>query len=250
MARNMHRKALLRIGFFKNKDRSFISTVAPLLTHSLAVEGHFIYTKRDPSTEIYFISDGRVGFVTKDKETGNYTENYKSIPEGSYFGDTEVFMMIPRKYTVKAVIDTQLLIMNKTLLNIVKTEYPGIADEMKELAYSRDKGNLQALCKWKAFKQLETQPALGALATLEEREELLEATIIQYGGEEEKNIFLERELSNQTIYSEVGKVKQNVGLMLEDALSGLSEAEELLKLASELLTKSAATKDLTSTETH
>jgi CRP-like cAMP-binding protein len=41
---------------------------------------------------------------------------FKSLVKGAYFGDIEVIMQIPRKYTVRAGDPLNLLSMNKSLV--------------------------------------------------------------------------------------------------------------------------------------
>jgi CRP-like cAMP-binding protein len=59
-----------------------------------------------------------------------YGENklcYKSLQKGAYFGEIEVIKQIPRKYSIQAIVDTDLLIMNKSLMVLIITDFPIVA---------------------------------------------------------------------------------------------------------------------------
>ena len=69
---------------------------------------------------------------------------YTTYKKGTYFGEIEVIRQIPRKYSIQAVVDTDLLIMNKSLMVLIITDFPIIAQEMTEISDMRDKVNDKA----------------------------------------------------------------------------------------------------------
>lgn len=135
----MHGGAAKTLPFFKGKDPVFISAIIPFLQPQLVEAGEMVYQEDEYADEIYFIQKGRVNYV--------YGENklcYKSLQKGTYFGEIEVIRQIPRKYSIQSVVDTDLLIMNKSLMVLIITDFPIIAQEMTDISDMRDKVNDKA----------------------------------------------------------------------------------------------------------
>jgi CRP-like cAMP-binding protein len=103
-----------------------------------------VYQEGDDPDEIYFISRGRVNFVVCLQDI-----RFKSILEGSYFGDVEMFLSSKRLCTCKIVYQTELLVMSKPVISIqmmkyITEEFPEISNEMMELALKRKSKILEA----------------------------------------------------------------------------------------------------------
>jgi CRP-like cAMP-binding protein len=121
----MHDGAAKHIAFFKNKDSVFLSNTIPFLRPMFFACGSIIYSEGEFSPEFYFINKGRINFVY-----GEQNLSYKSYSQGAYFGETEVIHKIPRKYTVQAGIDTDLLSADKSILVQIENDFPIVYDEL------------------------------------------------------------------------------------------------------------------------
>lgn len=117
----MHRGAARDLTFFAERDQVVIAAIVPFLQPMFAKSGEIVYEKDEYADEIYFVVRGSINYV--------YSKDHKlirSIQRGGYFGDIEVVARITRKYAAIAVRDSELLIMNKALINIIVDDYPSI----------------------------------------------------------------------------------------------------------------------------
>lgn len=117
----MHQGAATNIPFFIERDPVFVSAIVPFLHHLFVTADDFVYRAGEYSDEIYFLLKGKVSLVF-----GPQSKIFQSVPKGSYFGDIEIINEIPRKYSVKALVDSDILTMNSTLINFVKDAFPEI----------------------------------------------------------------------------------------------------------------------------
>jgi CRP-like cAMP-binding protein len=159
LALAMHQGSVKHLPFFADKDPVFVSTVVPFLQHIKLKAGELIYKQGEYADELYFLVKGRACYVT-----GKNNFCFKSLQRGSYFGEVEVMRQIPRRFTVKAVIDCEMLTMSRQLINYVRSDFKSIAQEMEEVADARDKLNKQSeqtmktLLKMKEKGELDNLP--------------------------------------------------------------------------------------------
>jgi CRP-like cAMP-binding protein len=137
VAVTMYENAASRLPFFKSRSPEFISTIIPYLRFSMIEIDELIYKEKDDSDEIYFLFKGRVNFVISLQALP-----FKTMLEGSYFGDVEVFLKEKRLCTAKAEVDCELLIMHKPvrhnqMVKYIFEDFPEIAQEMLDLAVER-----------------------------------------------------------------------------------------------------------------
>jgi signal-transduction protein with cAMP-binding, CBS, and nucleotidyltransferase domain len=135
----MHGGAAKHIAFFKNRDTVFLSNIVPFLKPMFFAMGDIIFTEGEYSPEFYFINKGRINYVFGEQHLC-----YKSYSQGAYFGEMEVILKIPRKYSVQAAIDTDLLSADKSLLITIESDFPIVYDEFLHIAETRDKINEKA----------------------------------------------------------------------------------------------------------
>ena len=88
----------------------------------------------------------------------NCFKRYKSIRQGSYFGDIEVLKQVPRKYNIQADIDCSLLTMNRNLVYTIMADFPITGEEMRDIAELRDKINQNSRKKCLADLKLRQTP--------------------------------------------------------------------------------------------
>ena len=91
VAMAMHHGALKAITFFQNKDPTFIVSIVPLLKPLQSKYDEVIFSEGDPPSEVYFIIEGRVEFWMSHVM-------FKTMINGSYFGEVDVLFNQPRGY--------------------------------------------------------------------------------------------------------------------------------------------------------
>jgi len=134
VAMNMHQGAAKHLNFFRSKDSLIVASIVPLLHPMFLSQKDFVYKKGELADEIYFIVRGRISYVF-----GTQNVVIKSMQRGSYFGDIEVLLEVSRKYSARAVRDSEILIMNRQLIHLITQEFPSLWDEMRETAVKRNK---------------------------------------------------------------------------------------------------------------
>ena len=155
VAMAMHHGAAWNITFFKGKDEVVISSIVPFLKPVFVNVNEFVYRKKEYAEEIYFIVRGRVSYVF-----GKDCSKLTSMQMGSYFGDIEVMLQIPRKYSSKTTRDCELLIMSKELLNEIVEEYPKVWEELKASALERHATNEKIMVEMRVLASLMKDGAL------------------------------------------------------------------------------------------
>ena len=128
----MHQGAAKSIPFFADRDQAFIAATVPFLTAVFVGEKVEVYQAGEYSDEIYFISKGYCLYMFRDLVM-------KKLQRGSYFGETEVIMGIPRRFTVLSAVNSELLAMGRKLLRNIEMEFPFVFAEMKQISVIRRK---------------------------------------------------------------------------------------------------------------
>jgi hyperpolarization activated cyclic nucleotide-gated potassium channel 1 len=154
IAMAMYQGAIKTLPFFQEKNEVFIATIVPFLLPSLAVGGSMIYQEAEYADEVYFIATGRCAVVVRVE--GQYTP-VKKLQRGAYFGEIEVILGISRKYSVQALVDSDLLVMNKSLLQVIQEEFASVYRELVEIAEARDLINQRAIEETKGLAKMKKQ---------------------------------------------------------------------------------------------
>lgn len=155
VAMAMHHGAARHITFFHTKDQVVISAIVPFLKPVFVSYNEFVYKKKEYAEEIYFIVRGRVSYIF-GKENSKLTP----MQRGSYFGDIEVMLQVPRKYSAKAMRDCELLIMSKELLGEIIEEYPKVWEEMRDSALEKNLSNEKIIVEMRVLSHLMKNGAL------------------------------------------------------------------------------------------
>ena len=152
VALSMHNHAIKSIPFFMQRDQVFISSIVPFLQSTYVAAGAWVYREKEYAEEIYFIAEGRCGLMA------NEVHVLKKLQQGAYFGEVEVLTPAYRQFAVKTIAESTLLTLKKRLLNVIKTDFPKVYEEMKEIARIRKQLNETArkrYLRWmKAMKPL------------------------------------------------------------------------------------------------
>lgn len=135
-----------KIAFFKNKDKCFIANFVPLLNPLKVLQGELIYRKSEYPNLIYFLSNGRVNYVV-----GPQNIVFKSMVQGSYFGEMEVFDNKARYFTCRAEVDCDLLTIPSDKFASIMESFPDHLTEIKSIIRQRRKQNEIALEKIKSI---------------------------------------------------------------------------------------------------
>ena len=159
----MHNGAVKKIPFFNDRDAVFVTTVVPFLAPLMIPADDFVYQEKDYADEVFFIVKGRVNYVLTLRQK---RIPYKSLNEGSYFGEFETIEQIPRKSSVQAQDDCDLFILNYPLVQTIKKTFPVIYDQIVDTSFKRDEADekskedmLQFFRDRKAKRKRATVPA-------------------------------------------------------------------------------------------
>ena len=138
----MHHGAAKNIPFFRERDQAFIASIVPFL-NSLQVNSHCpVYEAGEYADELYFLARGRCLMMFRDLVM-------RKLEQGSYFGEIEVLMGIPRKHTVLSSSTSDLLSMSKKLLHAIEGDFPAIFDEIRQIAEIRNRSYAKTTAKFR-----------------------------------------------------------------------------------------------------
>lgn len=135
-----------RIPFFKNKDKCFIANFVPLLNPLKVLHGELIFRKNEYPNLVYFLYAGRVNYVV-----GPQNIVFKSMVEGSYFGEIEIYENRSRYFNCRAETDCDLLTISSDRFIRLMKSFPDHEAELKQVILERKKRNEIALEKIKSI---------------------------------------------------------------------------------------------------
>jgi CRP-like cAMP-binding protein len=70
----MHRNKVKKINFFENKEKKFLNFIGPKLKYLRLREGDKIFKSGEIAESMYFISEGKVGYLLSKEKTSNFVE--------------------------------------------------------------------------------------------------------------------------------------------------------------------------------
>jgi CRP-like cAMP-binding protein len=161
LAMEIHKNIYNTIDFFKNKERSFIAWIGPLLKPNHTQELEYIFQEGEEIKEIYFVVTGVAGYVLPRFDNTVYIK----IECGDHFGHVDLVYYqeilqtqisqhhtrrfhrkkktLIRKFTVQALIDCELLILLMEDLDKMKIEFPDVFEEFFMNSYRRLRKELE-----------------------------------------------------------------------------------------------------------
>eukprot|EP00742_Colponemidia_sp_Colp-10_P004514 GILJ01004818.1.p1 GENE.GILJ01004818.1~~GILJ01004818.1.p1 ORF type:complete len:942 (-),score=125.81 GILJ01004818.1:71-2896(-) len=145
----MHSGVINKIPFFAKRNAMFVATVVPLLQPVSVQEKDFVYQEGDHPDDMFFIAKGRVHAVLENGVV------YKTIVEGSYFGEIELLFSTYRNMTMQAAVACELLALSKRDFYRVLSEFPEVALDLKTVAQERNGRNMTA--KESAIEKVERE---------------------------------------------------------------------------------------------
>lgn len=147
MALAMHDQASSKIEFFTKLDNAIIAAVIPYLQPFYIDYGQYVYTKGEHAEGIYFITKGYVAYVIKKDETV-----IMGVQCGEHFGEIEVVLHITRKYSAKAIRNSDLLIMNRNVIQKFSEDYVDEWDDLRKKAKETDEKLIRTCAEIKESK--------------------------------------------------------------------------------------------------
>lgn len=145
----MHKGYAKNIKFFQEKDSAFISNIIPFLFSQKFLSGDVIYNFCDHPDEVYFIIEGRVGFIYGEKKVV-----FQQVEKSQDFGFIEIFISSPRIFTSKAMINTKVFTLKKYHLDDIVKKYTYIEHELKKKAENEKMKSLRNIIELKVIFQL------------------------------------------------------------------------------------------------
>lgn len=97
--------AIEHIPFLRRQNLAFYSNIVPLLKYRRVEENTWIYNKGEFAEEIFFVVKGRINYCIN-----NFI--FKTMVQGAYFGEIEVFESTSRTFGVSTEVDTELMVMD------------------------------------------------------------------------------------------------------------------------------------------
>ena len=152
IAISMHNGIISTIPFFASKDTTFITQMVQFLKPLKLNNREYIYRKNDHPYEstiyilyiyniVYFICKGQVDFLV---DMTDFV--FKSYVSRSYFGEIEIIFKRKRLFSTRVRGIGDFLTLNKKYYkDLLKYEFPEIAEEMRTLAQERTVNNMDAL---------------------------------------------------------------------------------------------------------
>jgi Ion transport protein/Cyclic nucleotide-binding domain len=134
LSMNMFQGAAKKIEFFKLHEPAVVASIVPLLQPIFINRLDFIYKENEIADEIYFICKGKVSY-----NIGEEFNFIGCIQRGNYFGDIEIVLNSPRLYHARGVLDSELFIMNRDLIQTLIGNFPLVWEEMSNEGIRKNK---------------------------------------------------------------------------------------------------------------
>lgn len=123
-------------------EREAIVREMELETHD---EGSVIINEGDPGTSMYLIASGEVKVYTRGTSSSSGTVYLARLGEGDFFGEVSVLTGKPRTATITASQRSELLRLDKSKLDGVLAQYPGIRKVLDAFYKKRAKHTVEAM---------------------------------------------------------------------------------------------------------
>lgn len=132
LALEMFDCAASKVSFLRDLDSACLMYILPLMTRRELEAGKRLYSKGEYADEVYFVLEGRLACVYGDRNIA-----FKNVLQGAYWGEVELVNMIPREYSLMTEQWSDLLVMSKSLFEAMVSEFPAVAQKVKDTALIR-----------------------------------------------------------------------------------------------------------------
>ena len=126
----VHEAFLARVPIFGNCTADEIQAVAAVAQESFFQPGQIIVTQGTPGQAFYLILAGRVEILRDDKSLG-------AFGPGDFFGEMSLLDQAPRSATIKALEQTQCLMLSSWDFKALLERHPSIAIKLLEVLSRR-----------------------------------------------------------------------------------------------------------------
>ena len=135
VALHLKKDVIESIPLFQDAPQSFIESIALHLQPVVCTPGDYVFRVGDDSEEMYFIVQGEVKVLSRQKE------EIATLSDGDFFGEISLFKERTRTASVRAQSYCDLYKLSKRSYNRVVSRYPNIAQQIEEKAEMREKRN-------------------------------------------------------------------------------------------------------------
>lgn len=145
LTRHLYHDLITKVILFQNKNIFFMAQIVEYIQARKVQSGEVVYLENSNVNFLYFIISGKVGFFK------NHFNPFRIYVEGSYFGEIEILKGCLHEFTVKALVDTQLLMLPKEIYLSKMVNFPIIHEEMLLTAIKRDTLNKRSEAIFEQF---------------------------------------------------------------------------------------------------
>lgn len=125
-----HEEFLARVPVFGNCSPEEIATIASVAQASFFQPGQIIVTQGTPGQAFYLILSGRVEILRDGKTLGAFAR-------GDFFGEMSLLDQAPRSATIRAMEQTECLMLSSWDFKALLERYPSIAIKLLEVLSRR-----------------------------------------------------------------------------------------------------------------
>lgn len=129
---NVYNNITNKVYLFKNRDPIILAKTIPEMEPFRAKRSELIYSINEFSSHIYIIYQGRIALMNSKRTP------LKEYTEGSYFGETEVLLSCPRKFTAFALEETNLAKIEKSAFMNLLALFPDLKKDVISTAITRE----------------------------------------------------------------------------------------------------------------
>lgn len=149
-------QALRRVDFLAPVNDPDLAVLAADVTHDLYAQGERVFAQGEPGQTFYLIRSGRVGVRVKD--AAGVEVEVAELDRGDYFGEMSLLTGEPRKATVVAKEDTELLELDRPSFALLLKNNPALGSAMMEVVKQRQT-DLEAKAKNASERAARSAPA-------------------------------------------------------------------------------------------
>jgi glucose-6-phosphate 1-dehydrogenase len=124
-------EVLERLPLFNGADALLLNSVIMALRPDTAAAGEVIINKGDTGEEMYLICHGEVEVIDGNGQA------VETLKEGDFFGEISLLISTPRTATVKATVQCDLFLLEKSDFSRILREHPQFAETMMKAAKDR-----------------------------------------------------------------------------------------------------------------
>jgi len=141
---NIHNNVANRVALFKDRDPNILSRTIPKMTPLQVKKGKTVWVRGQFASHVYILFSGRVVLIN------HQGTQLKEFLEGAYFGDYEIFLKIPRQLTMKAMEDSDLMMIERADFVDILQNYPDLKRDVLKTAIVREMQIKMTLAKVKS----------------------------------------------------------------------------------------------------